>query len=302
MAVYIVTGNLGGGKSLVCMGRARDYLWRGCRVATNVNVRVENLVSHRAPRDILRIPDHPTAEFLWNDLGYGSDDRDESKFGMLLIDEVGTWLNSRSWQGGDRQRVIEWFIHSRKRRWDCYLIAQSVNMIDRQVRDAIGEHVVFCRRLDRLGIPMIGPLLSAMGAAARMPQVHVAAVRYVAGMSVNTAPTVDRWFYRGRELYGSYDTSQRFDAANDGVATMLSPDRYPWLRKPNGFWFGVQEFLQRNGFRRLSDALGRVRRLDQAEIDYRCLQLMDTVPQSFFSRPLPTFSEWARSQNAGSYS
>lgn len=267
MAVYIVTGNLGGGKSLVCQGRMRDYLWRGRRVATNVNVRVENLVSHRAPRDILRIPDYPTAQFLWDGLGFGSDERDESKFGMLLIDEVGTWLNSRAWQGGDRQRVIDWFLHSRKRRWDCYLVAQSVNMIDRQIRDAIGEHVVFCRRLDRLGIPMIGPLLSAMGAAVRMPQVHVAAVRYVAGMSVNTAPTVDRWFYRGRELYGSYDTSQRFDAANDGVATMLSPDRYAWLRKPHGFWFGVQEFLERNGYRRLADALGRVRRLDQAEID-----------------------------------
>lgn len=40
MAVYIVTGNLGAGKSLIAMGKMRDYLWRGRRIATNVNVHV----------------------------------------------------------------------------------------------------------------------------------------------------------------------------------------------------------------------------------------------------------------------
>lgn len=292
MSVYIVTGNLGGGKSLICMGKVRDYLWRQRRVATNVNVRLEHLVSGRFPRDVLRVPDHPSAEFLWDGLGMGSDTRDEKQFGMLLLDEVGTWLNAREWKGNDRQRVIEWFIHSRKRGWDCYLVAQSVNMIDKQVREAIGEHVVFCRRFDRMGLPLIGPFLSALGATIRMPQVHVAAVRYVAGMSLNSAPTVDRWFYSGRDLWGSYDTGQRFSASNDGVATMLSPHKYAWIRKPESLGFRFQEFCERHNFMRLASVVGRLRKADRQELDYRYLQVADETPESLFRATARTFDEW----------
>lgn len=296
MAVYIVTGNLGSGKSLICMGRMRDYLWRNRRVATNVNVRLEHMVTGKFPRDVLRIPDHPSAEFLWDGLGYGSDQRDEKTFGFLLIDEVGTWLNAREWKGQDRQRVIEWFIHSRKRRWDCYLVAQSVNMIDKQVREAIGEHIVFCRRFDRMSVPFIGPIFAAIGLPIPIPQVHVAAVRYCAGMSVNTAPTVDRWFYRGRELWGSYDTSQRFDAKNDGVATMLSPDKYRWIRKPENMPFAIQWWLERGKHYKLAEAWHNVRqylgKVTDHESDFRWLQLCDEYLSTIVQPYQLPFDQW----------
>lgn len=298
MAVYIVTGNLGAGKSLCMMGKMRDYLWEGKRVATNVNVRVEHLVSGKAPRNILRTPDQPPAEFLWDVLGLGSDSRNEKTFGMLLLDEVGTWLNAREWKGNERQRVIEWFIHSRKRRWDCYLLAQSINMIDKQVREAIGEHVVFCRRFDRMTVPLIGPLIAAAGGRLPLPQVHVAAVRYCAGMSINTAPTVARWFYSGRDLWGSYDTSQRFDASNDGCASMLSPDKYPWLRKPMGIGFTVQEWLEKRDFHRLAALVDRIRPISDLERQYRYLQVCDNVPESLHVAPVVTFEDYFSSHTS----
>lgn len=310
MAVYIVTGNLGGGKSLVCMGKMREYLWARKRVATNVNVRVEHLVSGKFHRDILRIPDHPTAEFLWDGLGFGGPSRDEAQFGMLLIDEVGTWLNAREWKGSDRQKVIEWFIHSRKRRWDCFLVAQSSNMIDKQVREAIGEHIVFCRRFDRMGIPMIGPIISMLGSSLRMPQLHVAAVRYVAGMSINSAPTVDRWFFSARDLWGSYDTAQRFHSSgasesgcnhlgqswlvHPGCASMLSPDAYKWLCKPKTLSFSLWEFLSKHNFAKLAALVDSLRtpNMSDMETDYRYLQIVDQVDGALVKRGFPTFSDW----------
>lgn len=291
MAVYIVTGNLGSGKSLVCMGRMREYLWKNNRVATNVNVRVENLVSGKAPRNILRIPDHPTAEFLWDGLGFGSESKDESTFGMLLMDEVGTWLNSREWKGNDRQRVIEWFIHSRKRRWDCYLVAQSLNMIDKQVREAIGEHVVVCKRFDRMGLPFLGWLFNILGFVITMPQLHVAAVRYCAGMSFNSAPTVDRWFYSGRDLYGSYDTAQRFSADNDGVATMLDPHKYEWLRDPKSRLLDLIKYCRTRNWHRLEAFLESLHVPSPQENAWRLLQLYDEYGD-IVARSPSSFNDW----------
>ncbi|MFK4136821.1 zonular occludens toxin domain-containing protein, partial [Pseudomonas luteola] len=37
MAVYFVTGKLGSGKSLVAVGKIRDYMIAGRRVATNLD-------------------------------------------------------------------------------------------------------------------------------------------------------------------------------------------------------------------------------------------------------------------------
>jgi len=300
MAVYIVTGNLGSGKSLVAMGRMRDYLEAGRRVATNVNVQVENLVSGNHKRNIVRTPDHPTADYLWDQLGIGSDSRDEKTFGMLMIDEVGTWLNSREWKDkdGQRQRVIEWFLHSRKRRWDVYLIVQSLNMIDKQVRESIAEHVVICRRLDRLPIPMFGWLINYVGLKVRMPQVHIAAVRYTAGMSVANSLTVDRWIYRGRDLWGSYDTSQRFSANNDGPASILCPKRYPWLRKPNGFCFKLLRKLEQLNWEKLHALVLFFHAPSDQEKQYRHMQLLGDFSDALLSQPLPSFEEWSARLNA----
>ena len=38
MAVYVVTGKLGNGKTLITVGRIRDALAQGCRVATNLDL------------------------------------------------------------------------------------------------------------------------------------------------------------------------------------------------------------------------------------------------------------------------
>ena len=155
MTVYVVTGRLGGGKSLVSVGRMVEYLERAALVATNVDLDLAKLPRTARRPNIVRLPDMPTAHDL-EGLGKGNETTDEAKNGLLLLDEGGMLFNARQYQDAGRQAVINWFLHSRKLGWDVLLIVQSLSMLDKQIREALAEMVVICRRLDRLRIPLFG--------------------------------------------------------------------------------------------------------------------------------------------------
>src|SRR5690349_9318508 len=124
MPATLVTGKLGAGKSLVCVGKIQDYLMAGRRVATNLDLYLERLLPSRARKvQCVRLPDKPTAADL-ELLGSGNDTPDESQNGLIVLDELGTWLNARQWGDKERQPVIDWLLHSRKKGWDVMFIVQ----------------------------------------------------------------------------------------------------------------------------------------------------------------------------------
>lgn len=234
MAVYVVTGKLGGGKSLACIDRINTAISQGRRVATNLDLRIDKLPSctrHTKSAQILRVPDKPTHSDL-DAIGYGiagvtNDSEalaryDESKFGLLVLDECGTWFNSRDWQESGRRELINLLLHIRKRLWDVYLIIQDISMLDKQARKSLAEHVVYCRRTDRMNIPIFGALFKTFtGERLPVPKWHIAHVKY--GDQQHSL-TVDRWMYNGSSLYDAYDTTQVFsDDYSDGVYTLLPP-------------------------------------------------------------------------------
>lgn len=237
MAVYIVTGKLGSGKTLACVGRIRDALLQGRKVATNLDLNLEKLLPSRAgrkhPVTCYRLPDKPSVPDL-EAIGLGCEDIDESRYGLIVLDELGTWLNTRTWADKTRQSVIDWLLHSRKKGWDVYFIIQNVGMIDKQVRDGIAEYHAACKRLDRIRIPFVGGLLQAMGFKGLLPKLHISTVRY--GMD-RDALVADRWTYRGKGLYDAYDTRQVFTDRDMSVFSYLSPwhlqGRY---EQPRGFF------------------------------------------------------------------
>ncbi len=81
MAVYVVTGKLGAGKTLVAVGKIQDKIVSGCKVATNLDLRI-----HKLPRvgifaktpNVVRIPDKPSLDDLLS-IGKGNDSYDENK-------------------------------------------------------------------------------------------------------------------------------------------------------------------------------------------------------------------------------
>jgi hypothetical protein len=219
----VLTGKRGDGKSLAAVGRMREYLQRGCAVATNLNIWPEMLVApdNRKLR-IYRLPDHPTISDL-EALPRGTDSKDEERNGLLVIDEAATMLNSRTWSAdvGHRQAVISWYLHSRKYGWDLIFLSQHVSLLDKQMRDALFELHGACKRLDKVAIPFVTPLAKQFGLNVKMPKIHVATVRYG---TLQDSPVFEKWWYRGRDLYRAYDTNQVIDPTNGiGLHCLLTP-------------------------------------------------------------------------------
>ena len=130
MAVYFITGKLGSGKTLAAVGRIRDYLGEGRRVATNLDLNMPELCNNtRSRRSVIRVPDKPRVQDL-EAIGAGCEGYDEDRFGALVLDELGTWFNTRNWRDPERKPIIDWFLHARKQRWDVYFIVQDINQVD----------------------------------------------------------------------------------------------------------------------------------------------------------------------------
>lgn len=221
--VYIVTGKLGNGKTLVTVGRIYDALCSGRRVATNLELYPRWMFGRKKRSlDIVRIPDKPTIRDM-DMIGRGYTGKyDESKFGVLVLDECGTWFNSRNWQDKTRKEVNDWFLHARKLGWEVYLIIQDISILDSQAREALSEHTVFCRRLDNIRVPLIGGIVKTLtGIKLSFPKIHRAKVVY--GQSTNDLVT-DVWTYRGTNMYPWYDTEQIFSPTYPhGCYSMLTP-------------------------------------------------------------------------------
>jgi hypothetical protein len=209
VTVYLVTGRLGGGKTLVSVGRMVEYLERGRPVATNLDIDLSKLPATVKEARIVRVPDKPSGDDLGM-LGKAHDTPDESNNGLLVLDECGVIFNAREWNDKGRQGIVDWLLHSRKLGWDVLLIVQAPSLLDKQLREALCEMHVVCRRLDRLKVPFLGVLgrIFTFGLwSGKMPRMHVASVRYGMGLESVHAET---WWYRGNELFGIYDTRQRF--------------------------------------------------------------------------------------------
>jgi len=223
MAVYMVTGKLGTGKSKWCTRRAQMAIKEGRRVASNMDFYLDKLNPGTRKARYTRVPDKPSVRDL-EAIGHGNPESyDEDRNGLLILDELGSWLNSRQSLDGERKGVVDWLIHARKHGWDVLLIVQSAMMIDKQVREGIGEYTVVCYRLDKLKIPIVGGLLDMIvSGAGRLPRLHVASTRMQLGPGITHV--VDRDFFKGDDLHAAYDTRQVFVPAPDAVAfTQLSP-------------------------------------------------------------------------------
>ena len=222
MSDYLVHGKKGSGKSLIVVARIRDALLAGKKVATNLNLQLDKLLPIGTRQvTCYRLPDRPSIEDM-EAIGRGSDKLDEATYGLVILDEMATWMNSRSWADKGRQALLDWFVHSRKMRWDSYFLCQGLNQIDKQLRESLVDHTVACKRLDKIRIPFLGVLTKHfLGFELRAPKVHLAIVKYGVGPDSILS---DRWTYRGKNLYAAYDTEQKFSATySDGIFSYLSP-------------------------------------------------------------------------------
>jgi hypothetical protein len=182
----------------------------------------DKLLPASCKANLIRLPDKPSVADL-EMIGIGNESYDEEKNGYIVLDELGTWLNARTFSDKTRQGVIDWLVHSRKRGWHVLFQMQNINQVDKQVREALIEYTVRLVRLDKVKIPMVGGLinLASFGYfSGRLPRMHVATTRVGCA---GDALIADRDTFRGDYLQVGYDTRQIFnDAYPHGVHTVLS--------------------------------------------------------------------------------
>ena len=237
MPVWIVTGKLGAGKTLTSVSRIQKYLLESRKVATNLNIYPEHMLGiDKKNTQLFRLPDIPSIEDLQAlPRGYEGEDIDESKNGLLVLDECGIFLNSRNWNDPKRKAVNAFFKLLRKLRWDAIFIIQDIENLDSDARRTIAEHVVYCRRMDRMRVPFISAFLKTIaGIDLPLPKVHMGIVLY--GTEVSSMK-VDQWNYYGERLYAAFDTEQLFSETEnfggiDGLTTIL-PTYYTHGRYTN---------------------------------------------------------------------
>jgi len=245
MTDFAITGKKGSGKGLFCAGLIREALQKGKRVATNMDIRLDELVGPYSRATIYRLPDTPGVADL-EAIGIGNDEIDDDKNGIIVLDEASKYFNSRQWGDKERQPLLDWLIHSRKLGWDVYFQMQGLEQVDKQLRSTQIEYAVSVKRTDKWPIPFITPLAKLIGLNIRFPKMHIGVYRHGCERD---ALIVDRKFYRGNDLYKAYDTRQVFLDRNhpkaQGLHTVLSawhvkgrhlPKPPPFLLR---FFYGV---------------------------------------------------------------
>lgn len=236
MPGWIIQGVRGEGKSLAAVGKIKEYLLRGRPVATNLDLYLENFLPMNNSTLCYRLPDHPRLEDFEMlppayDLSYKAEDMN----GLLVLDELGTWLNSRSWNDKTRLKLLNWLFLSRKLHWDLILLAQDFTMIDSQVQSTLCDYLVQASRLDRQKIPYIAPLLELAGFNSFMPRIH----RYHVFYGLSTAqPPIETWTFTGKEFYDGYDTNQRFRDGLEFVGSGLVDMRATYTYLPASYLTG----------------------------------------------------------------
>lgn len=216
MACYFVYGTLGAGKGIFLSRKMKEYLARGSRVATNVDLFPENLCPN-TEEVISRVPSVFRLEDL-DQLGRGCPEEEKKNLGGLFLDEGVFWLNSRDWNQKGRRELIQKLVMIRKLGWDIYIAVQDPESVDKQALNALGEHFICCTRLDHFRIPLISPIydfykLIRSKGKEQSSQIlpHINRASYRRGKSKQGNKPYYNETYRPKDFFGTYDTNQIFE-------------------------------------------------------------------------------------------
>lgn len=224
MTDFAYTGKKGTGKSKNAIRVARDvYFAEGRSVASNLDIFLEPMFGAHSKKTYVRIPDKPS-EFDLLAAGHGNlDSYDEDKNGALILDELGTWMNTRTFADKERAGTLNYLALARKYGWDCFYIMQNIVQVDKQLRESFIEFCVRHTRFDKVRIPFVGGVLSLLFGkkAGYFPRFHTAVTRL--GCSPQDMRT-DSAMFAGKDIEKCYDTRQVFLASYPhGTHSVLSP-------------------------------------------------------------------------------
>lgn len=160
--IALVTGKIGGGKTLYCVGRIVQHLAKGGFVFTNIAFDWEALAAlvKRRYRVIIR-PDQlrpidPKENPDWhNHIDWGV-------FGfpvLVVLDEIHLFFNARNWAktNKDHADLLSFLSQSRKAAVDVLFICQVATTLEKQFR-VQSEVEYSLKKLSDIHVPFLGTL------------------------------------------------------------------------------------------------------------------------------------------------
>lgn len=237
--VWLIHGNLGGGKSMTAVSMAVNAILAGRFVASNINLNLEEL------RKIA-----PWCDSCYYHFDVSKDEYNEDgvlikrqsfnpfkipsgsprgtinpKRVLVIFDECAEWFDQySSAKSPEVSRVMSWLRHSSKRNQDVLFIVQRVEYLQKSFRVLCSRYVqvddlaVWRIPVFRIKIPFMGGFVMA---------------RTCDRAGTKSAPlTLVKKSYFGR----FYDTAQSLTTYGGEPVEYTLPDRsykYPWLL----FWF-----------------------------------------------------------------
>lgn len=208
-------GTRGSGKSKFAIERIQNRMKSGRSVATNLDLFLEHLWPDNPKASYIRLPDFPRSkDLILLDKAYkelDSDDPttyDDKKFGIVVLDELLTSFNSRSWNDPDRIEVVNWIVQSRKYGWDLCLIGQSIDGVDKQVRDTVISELYSFRSSLNMFPGIFWKIFVAPWFNRIVPKFHLCTQYDGRKKDKNTKTGVAH--FRRNDLHACYKTGQQF--------------------------------------------------------------------------------------------
>ncbi|MBU2871533.1 zonular occludens toxin domain-containing protein [Colwellia sp. E2M01] len=208
-------GRRGSGKSKYAVEFIQNRLKAGHSVATNLDIFLDKLIPDNPKAHYVRLPDFPRSiDLLCLGKAYPELDHDkpetydEKKNGGVILDELLTSFNSRNWNDPDRLAVVNWIVQSRKDGWDLKLIGQSIDAVDKQIKETVIDELYSFRSSLNLfpGIfwkTFVKPWFDKL-----CPKFHI--VKMYDGRRIDKNLRTGSGHFRRNDLHDCYKTSQQF--------------------------------------------------------------------------------------------
>lgn len=226
--IYFVCGRPGGGKSLFMAEKIYRELKRGNNVIANFEINMDYFRKCRHPEKLGRFIylsraelttqaylniDPRVKEFSYIDgfRGFAKNFHDLSKEGravqtIIVLDEIGGIFNPRTYSARDRLSWVDFFTKHRKMKYDVYLIAQSENMVDKQIKDVFQKQIE-CRCIKNM--KLFGKILAFLCGG----NLFVAIGRDYTLMKPTSKKDSREYarYYKGKRFYDFYDSYELFE-------------------------------------------------------------------------------------------
>lgn len=218
----VITGTLGGGKSLAAVDLGMDHLSKGGTVIANIPIYREKVAAWMKDefglvmdqKRLVLLDQASIADF--QNLAMRGNDRHTV---MMLLDEAALDVGARDWKKHSDEQ-FNFVVLCRKLKIDLVLIAQDANDIDKRIRQKM-QTEINCRSL--MNLPVIGDFI-------RLP-VFIR-VRYTIELGKKPWRTGAKWSWKAPS-WGMFDShalhgakAEMFGALEQSAASDLERVKY----------------------------------------------------------------------------